>query len=95
MYSHPQVTKECLKQLRLTSDEDLTAPDDEKISSLFNVIRVSSVFCLNSDLYLKIKYVCVYVLSHSWLLWSVGKKCVDSDELVNFANRCTAICICV
>lgn len=79
VYSLPQVTKECLKQLRLTSDDDLAAPDDEKMSSLFDVIRVSCVLCLNSGVHLKIKNVCVYVPSHLLPLWFIGNKCVDSE----------------
>ncbi|KAG7174431.1 Transport and Golgi organization 1-like 1 [Homarus americanus] len=40
--SELQVAKECLKQLRLTSDDDHAAPDEEKLSALFNVIRVKA-----------------------------------------------------
>lgn len=40
--SELQVAKECLKQLRLTSDDDLAAPDEEKLSALFDVIRVKA-----------------------------------------------------
>lgn len=41
---HFQVAQECLKQLRLTSDDDHAAPDEEKLSALFDVIRVSRCF---------------------------------------------------
>ncbi|XP_066976465.1 transport and Golgi organization protein 1-like isoform X4 [Macrobrachium rosenbergii] len=40
--SELQVAKECLKQLRLTSSDDSAAPDEEKLSALFDVIRVKA-----------------------------------------------------
>nr|XP_045582084.1 transport and Golgi organization protein 1-like isoform X1 [Procambarus clarkii] len=40
--SELQVSKECFKQLRLTSDDDLAAPDEEKLSALFDVVRVKA-----------------------------------------------------
>ncbi|XP_068230480.1 fap1 adhesin-like isoform X2 [Palaemon carinicauda] len=40
--SELQVAKECLKQLRLTSSDDNAAPDEEKLSALFDVIRVKA-----------------------------------------------------
>ncbi|XP_037786798.1 transport and Golgi organization protein 1-like isoform X3 [Penaeus monodon] len=40
--SELQVSKECLKQLRLTSDDDHATPDEEKLSAIFDVIRVKA-----------------------------------------------------
>ncbi|KAK7086700.1 hypothetical protein SK128_014215 [Halocaridina rubra] len=40
--SELEVAKECLKQLRLTSSDDSAAPDEEKLSALFDVIRVKA-----------------------------------------------------
>lgn len=40
--SELQVAKECLKLLRLTSSDDSAAPDEEKLSALFDVIRVKA-----------------------------------------------------
>lgn len=48
-FGFSQVSKECLKQLRLTSDDDHATPDEEKLSAIFDVIRVwTNIFSQSS-----------------------------------------------
>lgn len=40
--SELQIYKECLKQIQLTSSDDHAAPNEEKLSALFDVVRVKA-----------------------------------------------------